>query len=116
MYARVWSVTFQRENGTPRRQDAGAQRVEQFIPIQFFAPLRLGALALTSPLRLSSRWLDRSRHCPIFLTHTPEAGGHSRFVVERLRGPPIGESTPVPPFKDVRVSSGHGTRYIVLSS
>ena len=76
------------------RQDAKAQRrkgVEQLIPIQFLAPLRLCALALNSPLRLQSRWLDRSRYGPIFLTPTPEVGGHSRVVVERLGGPLIGE-------------------------
>ena len=94
VYARGWSGPFRRENGTQRRQDAEAQRVEQFIPIHFLASLRLGVLALTSPLRLHSRWLDRSQYCPIFRTHPPEAGGHSRFAVERRGGPPIGECTP----------------------
>ena len=77
---------------TPRRR--GAKGGEQLIPIHFLAPLRLGVLALTSPLRLHSRWLDRSQYCPIFRTHPPEAGGHSRFAVERRGGPPIGECTP----------------------
>ena len=44
------------------RKDAKAQGrkgSEQLIPIHFLASWRLGALALTSPLRLQSRWLDR---------------------------------------------------------
>ena len=40
---------------TPRRQGAGAQRFKLFIPIQFFAPLRLCALALNSPQRRQAR-------------------------------------------------------------
>ena len=77
------------------RQGAGAQRVEQFIVIPFFASLRPGVFASLRGLPLGDSprggCVARER---AFFRQTPEACVDERVMVERLGGPPIGECTP----------------------
>ena len=91
-FARWWSVPFRRQNSTPRRQGAGAQRGEQLIPIQFFAPLaslRLGVdfpSATPSPVAVSLAIL------PCYLKLTPDGACANESWLNN-RGPPFGDGT-----------------------